>query len=186
VSDFNFGAEVQRLRDAGLIGPDEITDKLYGEMTDAQLKPFARPGLHDRVRKELRKTRTDPVRPQKREQSSNVVALPATGTAKRPVKSAGVKNSARSWRQFDPDERLQRKLSGQFSYQGVEWGVTGDLILDQVRAIAADYHTDGRVLIEKGLNWDALAEQMVKHKAKRVRDLPRPVLVAFFFGEEAA
>lgn len=190
--EFDFKAQVLRLQSEGYVGPDEITEKVLADMTTSQLLAIARPLVRDRVRFVLRMTRTNPVRPEARpkmrEAPAKVVPITKSKTTKtaKPAKSAGVKNSATSWRKFDPDERLQRKLSGQFSYGGIRWGVTGDLILDQVRAIAADYHKDGQVLVEHGLNWDALAKEMVKHKAKRVRDLPRSVLVGFFLGEEAA
>jgi hypothetical protein len=194
MGEFKFRDEVRRLMDAGLVGPDEITEKLLTDLTTAQLIEIARPWVHNGVRMVIKALRINPVRPAAQsvmhEVPGNVVPFAGskrTQQAEAPKRApAGQGNSARSWRQFNLSERLDRALSGQFSYGGVSWGITGDLAIEQVRDIASKYNLDARTLIERGLNWDALAAQMTTHKARRVRDLPEQVLTAFFFGEAAA
>jgi hypothetical protein len=171
--DFDLAAEVERIADeTGLSDPGDIAGKVLENMTTEQLKDVAFALLRNWVRLHLGRIRVSPVRPS--------VQAETTG------RKVGARNSARRRNQLTAADRLERALSGRFTYNGLDWGRTGDLTVEQCRSIASSYTFNASILAEHGVNWDALAEQMVTDGVTRVRDLSADVLHAFFAPEAVA
>lgn len=155
--EFDLMAELERIvAETSLADPGEIADKIAENMTRAQLVAFAKRHLREWVRLNLGRLRVSPNRAR-----------------------AGKRNSAKR-RDGLTRMDIAERLSGRFAYNGVDWGITGELTADQCREIAGSYGTQARFLLDREVEWAALADEMVKRKARRVRDLPADVLAAFF------